>query len=386
MEKDTQKISVIFEHALSCGTLRKIVFSQNTSDDGYTKTEAKLFKQDGKINMQFASYAADGKVFHLNVPLSAATEALMEHAANYGRCNILTAQGEAQYMRSKKGVLTVIDKINDSPDAGTYCENIADHNRVKDYAFKSGEYIPFLHMLDIQDEKGRVLDRRAEKFKQINNFIKVVETACSNLPADRELIITDLCCGKSYLTFAVYYYFTYILGRAVKMTGLDLKRDVIENCSEIAEKLGYTNMTFLYGDVNLYSAPKPPDLVISLHACDTATDLVLQKAVEWGTQVILAAPCCQHALYGKMKKSEPLAISSYPLLKMRYAAILTDALRGKYLETENYKVDMLEFCDPEDTPKNLLIRAVKKSKPLPDARKRALLDEYQQAHKSVVKE
>ena len=200
---------------------------------------------------------------------------------------------------------------------------------------------------------------RYDKYRQINRFLEFIRDVLPDLPSGREITVVDFGCGKSYLTFAVYYYLNRLLGLDVRMIGLDLKADVIRECSRLAEKYGYEKLTFCVGDIASYQGASAVDMVMTLHACDTATDYALEKAVRWGARVILSVPCCQHEL-NRQIACEPLGpVLKYGLLKERMAALLTDGLRAGRLECEGYAVQILEFIDMEHTPKNILIRAVK---------------------------
>jgi hypothetical protein len=214
-------------------------------------------------------------------------------------------------------------------------------------------------LLEISDKNGRIHEKKQAKFRQINRFLEHIRDVLKYLP-EGDIRICDLCCGKSYLSFAVYHYFANVLGRKVNMTGVDLKRDVIEYCSDVAKKLGFDGLEFVWGDINKYETDKLPDLVISLHACDIATDIVLEKAAEWGTPVILSTPCCHHELNHKLNCPELSFIAKYSMLRQKLCDAATDAMRLKRLEAFGYTTDALELIDPEDTPKNIMLRAIKK--------------------------
>ena len=207
--------------------------------------------------------------------------------------------------------------------------------------------------------EGKIVRSKTDKFRQINRFLEFIEDILPQLDRDRELTVIDFGCGKSYLTFAMYYYLHELKGYNIRITGLDLKREVIRECSRLAEKYGYGKLRFLEGDIAEYEGTDSADMVVTLHACDTATDYALAKAVGWGAKVILSVPCCQHELNRQIANEELAPVMDYGLLKERFAAIVTDGLRAKYLEREGYETQLLEFIDMEHTPKNVLIRAVK---------------------------
>jgi SAM-dependent methyltransferase len=228
---------------------------------------------------------------------------------------------------------------------------------------------PFLAELGISDANGRVHDKKQAKFRQINRFLELIRDVESHLPAEGVLNIADLCCGKSYLSFAVYHYFAIIRGREVKMTGVDLKTDVIEYCSGVARELGFSGLEFLAGDVNLYNTEDKVNMVVSLHACDVATDIVLQTATALSAKAILSTPCCQKYLSERICNDSLSFVTEYGHLNRKLSDALTDALRALYLKKEGYRVQVCELTDPQDTPKNTLLRAVKVRKHCEDAQK-----------------
>lgn len=211
-------------------------------------------------------------------------------------------------------------------------------------------------------EEGKVVRSRSDKFRQINRFLEFIEDILPELDRDRELTILDFGCGKSYLTFAVYYYLHELKQYDIRVIGLDLKKEVIRNCNELSRKYGYEKLTFLEGNIADYEGCTRVDMVVTLHACDTATDYALSKAVGWGAKVILSVPCCQHELNGQIDCEVLGPVLGYGLIKERMAALITDALRAQYLEREGYDTQILEFIDMEHTPKNILIRAVRSGK------------------------
>ena len=211
-------------------------------------------------------------------------------------------------------------------------------------------------------EEGKIVKSRFDKFRQINRFLEFIEDILPQLDKDRELTILDFGCGKSYLTFAMYYYLHELKKYDIRIIGLDLKSDVIRHCNELSEKYGYEKLKFLEGNIADYTGADEVDMVVTLHACDTATDFALEKAVGWNAKVILSVPCCQHELNGQMQCETLMPLMKYGLIKERMAALVTDALRAEYLEREGYNVQILEFIDMEHTPKNILIRAVKTGK------------------------
>ena len=271
---------------------------------------------------------------------------------------------------SKKGRVTVKEKKkpgnaasgNAAPgSAGSGVKRASlEHNRKKEYLLEEGTPVPFLVDLGVMTAEGRVVHARYDKFRQINRFLEFIEDILPAFPRNRELTILDFGCGKSYLTFAMYYYLRECCGLDVRIIGLDLKKDVIRRCGELARRYGYDKLTFLEGDIAGYEGCSQVDVVVTLHACDTATDYALYKAVKWNARVILSVPCCQHELNGQLRNETLAPVLKYGLLKERIAALLTDGLRAELLEQQGYDTQILEFIDMEHTPKNILIRAVKR--------------------------
>ena len=236
------------------------------------------------------------------------------------------------------------------------------HNRVKQYILKEGVPVPFLIDLGVMNEQGKIIHARYDKFRQINRFLEFIEDILPRLSRDREITILDFGCGKSYLTFAMYYYLRELKGYDVNIIGLDLKTDVIEKCNSLALRYGYEKLHFYHGDIADYEGVSCVDMVVTLHACDTATDYALAKAVEWGAEVILSVPCCQHEVNKQIKNEMLEPVLRYGILKERMSALITDAVRADLLESKGYDTQILEFIDMEHTPKDLLIRAVRTGK------------------------
>lgn len=235
------------------------------------------------------------------------------------------------------------------------------HNRVKRYLIEEGTPVPFLVDLGVMNAEGKVHARQQDKFRQINRFLEMVLDVEKELPKDHPLTILDFGCGKSYLTFALYYYMTVLKKRKVHMIGLDLKEDVIDACNKLAKQYGYDGLAFLTGDIKDYDGYDKVDMVVTLHACDTATDYALYKAMQWDAKVILSVPCCQHELNQVLKNETLEAMLSYGIIKERFCALATDVIRAELLKSAGYETQILEFIDIENTPKNLLLRAVKKA-------------------------
>ena len=328
-----------------------------------------------KEQLYFQTSVSDGKKeFHKNYEKAELLEQL-DHwlRKDYRQLQMDTTTQSIQALVSKKGKTTVKQKIaRDMRSA-----RVLDHNRKKRYLLEEGTPIPFLVDLGVMTAEGAIVRSRYDKFRQINRYLEFVEDILPELDKDRKLTLIDFGCGKSYLTFALYYYLTVKKQYRIRMIGLDLKKDVMEHCQELAEKYGYDRLTFLTGDIADYDGVDQVDMVVSLHACDTATDYALEKALQWNAKVIFAVPCCHHELNRQMHSTEMNPVLKYGLIQERMAALMTDAFRADVLELEGYQVQVLEFIDMEHTPKNILIRAVKQNMPLPFEKKEKLLDSLQ---------
>ena len=354
-----QKIVALISTAAERGVLKKAVLSK-PEDAAAVKCTLTLRRVGGKTVLQAETLCADNKALHENIATDH-TARLSELASAWAQINLLTTLGDCELRSSKKGKVTLLggDKLsralekNDAP-----CAKIESNNREKNYILSGNE--PFLKLLDVSDENGRVRDKRQSKFRQINRFLELIRDCLSHLPSEGTLRICDLCCGKSYLSFAAYHYFTEVLKREVKMTGVDLKPDVVAYCNDVAKKLNFNGLEFLCGDVNKYDCDEHVHLVISLHACDIATDFVLNKATEWQADVILSTPCCHHEMNHTLDCEALSFIAKHSMLRQKLCDAATDALRLARLEACGYTVCALELIDPEETPKNIMLRALKR--------------------------
>lgn len=348
-----QLLTDIFENQ----TLTGLTLSKS-DDKTVLRTTGRLVKLKDGVFLALESFLSDGKAVHKNIPIAQASAVLLELIpAQYKQANIRTTGGDCEIKVSKKGKVTIIDRI---------CKEITtianlDHNREKQYIIPADKPVDFLIALGVQDANGRIFDKKRSKFRQINRFLEMVADIEHNIADTRELYILDLCCGKSYLSFALYYYFTQIRGRKVVMDCVDLKQDVIGYCAEVAEKLGYEGVHFVAGDIRQFPIRRTPDLTVSLHACDIATDIVLAKGMDSGSKVILSTPCCHHEMMHQLKSTGNATdlLLEHSILMQKFADAATDALRCKVLQINGYDVTALELIDPEETPKNVLIRAVK---------------------------
>lgn len=313
--------------------------------------------QKEKLLFQIETFR-NHQAFHRNVEPEEACRLLQKAMENMRQMQIETRRHLYTVLVSKKGKVTIKKKA-------LACERKEidlSHNRKKHYILEEGVPVPFLLDLGVMTEEGKVVNSRFDKFRQINRFLEFIEDILPELDWSREVTIIDFGCGKSYLTFAMYYYLHECKGYNIRIIGLDLKKEVIRHCSGLGRKYGYEKLTFLEGDIAGYTGADHADMVVTLHACDTATDYALAKAVGWGAKVILSVPCCQHELNGQIENDILKPILKYGLLKERMAALVTDGLRAEYLECAGYDTQILEFIDMEHTPKNILIRGVKNGK------------------------
>lgn len=343
-------------------TLIRVILSNPSSKDGVIKICARPMLKNKSLLFQIEEYTKT-QVFHKNLTAGDASSYLTgklssdtsSQTASFKNALVETKSFTANVLVSKKGTITIKKKMNASPKQTKISLS---HNRKKKYILEEGIPVPFLIDLGVMTQNGNIINAHYDKFRQINHFLEYIEDILPSLPTGRELRILDFGCGKSYLTFAIYYYLKVLKGYPVRITGLDLKEDVIRHCNELAVKYGYDKLEFLCGDIAYYDGCSQVDMVVTLHACDTATDYALAKAVGWGAKVILSVPCCQHELNKQMKNDLLSPVLHYGILKERMAALMTDGLRAQILEANGYRTQILEFIDMAHTPKNLLIRAV----------------------------
>ncbi len=322
------------------------------------KVKVRPVELKGSLYFQFESFTKT-QVFHKNLEADAAAQEMCVLAQQFKQLQMVTLQEEYSVLISKKGKVNVRKKKRDK--VAQQAKNYA-HNKAKNYILQEGTAVPFLIDLGVMTHEGRIVSAKSDKFRQMNRFLEFIEDILPQLAKDRELTILDFGCGKSYLTFAMYYYLHELKGYDIRVIGLDLKKDVIAHCSALAQKYGYEKLTFLHGGIADYEGVSEVDMVVTLHACDTATDYALAKEVGWNAKVILSVPCCQHELNRQIQNEMLSPVLDYGLLKERFAALLTDGLRAKYLESKGYETQVLEFIDMEHTPKNILLRAVKSKK------------------------
>lgn len=342
------------------GLLLQATFSQPRSKgaDAARKIAVRPVRLRNALHYQFERQVGN-KALHGNLPPDeAAAEMARLLADDFRQALFKTADADVQVLVSKKGKPALLRRPPTSK-AGAPAAAAQAHNRTKSYVLPEGEPIPFLVELGVMTPEGRVAKAKYDKFRQINRFLEMAADTLSHLPSDREIRIVDFGCGKSYLTFALYHWLAIQERRQVSIFGLDLKPDVVETCSRLANKLGWDKLRFAVGDISRYEESSEVDMVVTLHACDTATDAALLQAIGWKAKIILSVPCCQHELFGQLEQPLLKPLLRHGLLKERFASLVTDAVRAQLLEIAGYRTQLLEFIDIEHTPKNVLIRAVR---------------------------
>ena len=358
MEK--QKITEIINTAVTDGTLKKIVLSKPV-DKSIVKRAVIIAKVGGELKFKLETFTKDNKAFHQSLPLDSGAAVIAESAlSEFMQTNIITTSGECEIKRSKSGAVHIGNRIK--PGGERFAAEA--HDKLKRRILDAYLGEPFLRLLGICDKNGRIHDKMQAKYRQINSFLETVGDIADRLPRDRRVLVYDLCCGKSYLSFALYFYLEKILGLEVEMLGADLKRDVIDYCNSVATESGMKNLRFVCGDITSLGLERDPDMVVSLHACDIATDIVLAHAIKSGAGIILSTPCCHHELFASAKSigvADRLGfVFSHSMTSQKLCETLTDSLRIKTLEAYGYRTDAIELVTPDDTPKNLLIRAILK--------------------------
>lgn len=380
MEENLINLMSLIEKCLN-EDLLDIILSNGPASFQVSKVKIRPIILKGTLVFQSSSYKGN-QIFHQNYSKE---ELLKECETLLCDCMkqmlIKTKTEEIHVLISKKGKVTVKRK-GSKADLSKVSYNLS-HNREKSYIIQEGISVPFLVDLGIMTKEGKIVKSKYDKFKQINRFLEFIQDILPNLNKSEENTIIDFGCGKSYLTFAMYYYLNIVKGYPIRIIGLDLKKDVIKHCSNLAKTYGYDKLLFLEGDIASYKGVTKVDMVVTLHACDTATDYALYKAVEWGAKVILSVPCCQHEVNKQIQNDILNPVLSYGLIKERMAALFTDGMRAALLETVGYQTQILEFIDMEHTPKNILIRAVKNKKATHEEKAGKIKSEYENLSKFI---
>ncbi len=354
-----EELRALIQESLT-GELYQMTAGGPRKKDGDVRLRVRPVMLRDRLLFQLESFRGN-QVFHRNLTEEEAGEAVLEAMADFRQLSVKTRRFEAEAMVSKKGKVTVRRRESAPAPSGKVPDALRmAHNRKKKYILEEGKPVPFLIDLGVQTEDGRTVKSRYDKFRQINRFLEFIADIMPILPKDRCVRIIDFGCGKSYLTFAMYYYLHELCGLDIRVTGLDLKADVIRRCSALAEKYGYRKLDFQQGDIADFEGTDSVDMVVTLHACDTATDFALYKAVKWNAAVILSVPCCQHEVNRQIRNEVLEPALKYGLIRERLSALVTDSVRAGLLEEQGYETQILEFIDMEHTPKNILIRAVKR--------------------------
>lgn len=347
------KLRVLLQQNLNSDFISATLSSPRDSKRA-SKVRVRPVQKGERLFFQVETFR-NNQAFHENLQGDEASERLLEWMENMKQLQMETRSKSYTVLVSKKGRVTIKGKSHKVLKE----QSALSHNRKKEYILEEGIPVPFLVDLGVMTDEGRVIHAKFDKFRQVNRFLEFIEDILPELPKGREITILDFGCGKSYLTFAMYYYLHELKKYDIRIVGLDLKSEVIKKCSELSRKYGYEKLRFMEGNIADYTGSHEVDMVVTLHACDTATDFALARAVEWKAGIILSVPCCQHELNGQIENEILKPVLGYGLIKERIAALVTDALRAEYLKREGYTVQILEFIDMEHTPKNILIRAVR---------------------------
>ncbi len=341
------KINEIFNNNIS-----KVIVSNPKKNCEYKKIDIKRIN-----NIYFVSKFTQKQVFNENIPVTDIVDFLIDKISEYKQFNFYSSTVEFAIRITKKNKIFYTKNIKENK-----LKEQNSQDRQKQYIFREGEQILPLVDMGIFTSQGKVVKSMYSKFKQINRFIEIIDDAVDKFKLNT-INVVDFGCGKSYLTFLLYYYFLKIKKINANIVGLDLKEDVIKKCNETAQKYGYSNLHFFVGDIKDYIPKFDVDMVISLHACDTATDYALFNAINWKARMIFSVPCCQHEVNAQIKSPDFPILTRYGVVKERLSSLFTDAIRCNLLKSQGYHVDLVEFVNYDITPKNLIIRAYKTSVP-----------------------
>ncbi len=378
MTNKAETFSLYTEIAAVKGTLKCVTFSSPRDKSGEVKKiRGELRSIGNETVLQLEYTLTEGRLRHENIPVKFGdiaeyirpfTDVFSDEAKPFGRAELYAGDGSASLMISKKGKMTMLCTPNFESVIETKTDaEVRGNDRKKTYIIP--EDSPFLQNLGVSDKNGRVHDKKRAKFRQINRFAEYAADYLEKI-RDNEIFIADMCCGKSYLSFALYHLVTEVLCKTCKIVCVDLKKSVIDDVSAIAEKCGFDGMEFVCGDISKFSVDRRPHMVVSLHACDIATDLVLDFAIRSGAGTILSTPCCHHELSGLLDSPELEFIAEHSVLRQKLCSAATDSLRLLKLKAAGYKADAVEFIDPEDTPKNVMLRGKLTGKHSPEAEDR----------------
>lgn len=343
-------IDIIKELLVKNELIEIIISGKEEKTTEYNKISIKPFLKDEIIYFQFA-YIYDKKTTHENIEAVETIDKLVEDFVNFKQMVIFSKSNDYQVLKNKKGVKVIKNKA--SKKQGELL-----HNRKKNYIIPEDEPCKFLEILGVMNEKGKVFKDKYDKFRQINKYLEFIRDIKDELNKKKKIRIVDFGSGKAYLTFALYYYINEVLGVEAEITGIDLKKDVVEFCNDTAKKLEYKNLKFLWGDIKTFTEFEGIDMIVTLHACDIATDMAIAHGIKWKSRIIMVVPCCQHEIFTQIKNDSMSPLLKHGILKERISSLVTDAARGNLLEVVGYNVQFVEFIDMEHTPKNIMIRAI----------------------------
>lgn len=343
-------IDIIKELLVKNELIEIIISGKEEKTTEYNKILIKPFLKDEIIYFQFA-YIYDKKTTHENIEAVETIDKLVEDFVNFKQMVIFSKSNDYQVLKNKKGVKVIKNKA--SKKQGELL-----HNRKKNYIIPEDEPCKFLEILGVMNEKGKVFKDKYDKFRQINKYLEFIRDIKDELNKKKKIRIVDFGSGKAYLTFALYYYINEVLGVEAEITGIDLKKDVVEFCNDTAKKLEYKNLKFLWGDIKTFTEFEGIDMIVTLHACDIATDMAIAHGIKWKSRIIMVVPCCQHEIFTQIKNDSMSPLLKHGILKERISSLVTDAARGNLLEVVGYNVQFVEFIDMEHTPKNIMIRAI----------------------------
>ena len=343
-------IEIIKELLAKNELIEVIISGKEEKKIEYNKVSVKPFLKDEVIYFQFA-YIFDKKTTHENIEVIETADKLIEAFENFKQMVIFAKSNDYQILKNKKGTKVIKNKA--SKKQGELI-----HNRKKNYIIPEDEPCKFLEILGVMNEKGKVFKDKYDKFRQINKYLEFIRDIKDELNKKKKIRIVDFGSGKAYLTFALYYYINEVLEVEAEITGIDLKKDVVDFCNETAQKLEYKNLKFLWGDIKTFTEFEGIDMRVTLHACDIATDMAIAHGIKWKSRVIMVVPCCQHEVFTQIKNESMSPLLKHGILKERISSLVTDAARGNLLEVVGYNVQFAEFIDMEHTPKNIMIRAI----------------------------
>lgn len=353
-----EKLGKLLDKSINSALISCILSNKRNKLGNIDKAKIRQVIIKDRHMFQITEYAGT-KVLHENASADRIKEYITDKLlTEFKQCELKCETHTATILVSHKGQFTIKEKVS----SYTLDKSSLNHNRTKDYLLPEGTPVPFLIDLGVMNNDGKIIKAKYDKFRQINRFLEFIRDIIPSLDKNKKITILDFGCGKSYLTFAIYYYLKELNGFDLNIIGLDLKEDVISRCNSLAIKYGYSDLHFLHGDVAEYDGINNVDMMVTLHACDTATDYALAKAVKWNASVILSVPCCQHELNKTISNELLSPMFEFGIIKERTAALMTDSIRACLLEACGYDTQILEFIDMEHTPKNLLIRAVKQRK------------------------